>query len=160
VAEETLSGVLEVEHRDIDGGIEEYLSGIDTGTADTGALLRAIGALRRHIYLEEAFLFPPLKAAGMTMPIFVMEREHGELWDAMDALDAMIASESDASTMRNACRELLATLDGHNSKEEPVIYPQADARLEADATAKLHEFLENGIMPDGWRCAKAAPPAE
>ena len=58
--------------------------------------------------------------------------------------------------MRNACRELLATLDAHNAKEEPIIYPQADVALDPEASAKLHEFLDSGVMPEGWRCEKAA----
>ncbi len=90
------------------------------------------------------------------MPIFVMVREHGELWDAMDALDMQLSSNGDSETLQNACRELLAKLNSHNTKEEPVIYPQADAKLEHDAANKLRKFLANGSMPDGWRCTKAS----
>jgi iron-sulfur cluster repair protein YtfE (RIC family) len=121
----SLAQALEREHRDIDGGIEQYAASGPDG--DPAPLLRAMEGLRRHIYLEEEFLFPPLKAAGMTMPVFVMLREHGELWDAMDALDAQLASDAAPVVMQSACRELLAMLDNHNSKEEPIIYPQADA---------------------------------
>lgn len=156
MTEGTLAQALEREHRDIDGGIEEYTSGLIEGATDPGPLLRAMKGLRRHIYLEEEFLFPPLKANGLVMPIFVMLREHGELWNAMDALDALLASGADAATVQNACRELLAQLDSHNSKEEPIIYPQADAVLDSDGSARLHGFLDEGRMPDGWRCEKAA----
>ena len=156
MAAQTLSEALENEHRNIDGGIEQYTAGLSQGNSDPGPLVRAMNGLRRHIYLEETFLFPPLKAVGLTMPIFVMVREHGELWDAMDALDTLLASDSESETLQNACRELLAKLDNHNSKEEPVIYPQADTKLEPDAAAQLHEFLENGTMPEGWRCEKAS----
>ena len=155
MTEGTLSAALEREHREIDGGIEEYSSSLNHGDTDPEPLLRAIRGLRRHIYLEEEFLFPPLKATLM-MPIFVMLREHGELWGAMDALEALLASDTAAETLQNACRELLATLDAHNSKEEPIIYPQADVALDPDASAKLHEFLAHGTMPEDWRCEKAA----
>ena len=155
MTEDTLSAALEREHRDIDGGIEEYSTGLGHGDTNPEPLLRAIRGLRRHIYLEEEFLFPPLRVTLM-MPIFVMLREHGELWNAMDALEALLASEADTETLHNACRELLATLDGHNSKEEPIIYPQADVALNAEASEKLHEFLLNGTMPEGWVCEKAA----
>lgn len=156
MAEGTLARALEREHREIDGGIEEFTAALTGGDADPAPLVRAMNGLRRHIYLEEEFLFPPLKANGLVMPIFVMLREHGELWDAMDALDALLASGAEATTVQNACRELLARLDSHNSKEEPIIYPQADGVLEPDATARLHEFLDEGRMPEGWRCEKAA----
>ncbi|MBB5632092.1 hemerythrin-like domain-containing protein [Cryobacterium mesophilum] len=152
----SLAQALEREHREIDGGIEEYTKALSEGDADPAPLVRATNGLRRHIYLEEEFLFPPLKANGLVMPIFVMLREHGELWDAMDALGALLASGADAATVQNACRELLAQLDSHNSKEEPIIYPQADAVLDPDAAARLHEFLDEGRMPEGWRCEKAA----
>ncbi len=160
----TLSAALEREHHEIDGGIEEYVAGLGpssryarsgTGDVDPAPLLRAMAALRRHIYLEEEFIFPPLKDAGMMMPIFVMLREHGEIWDAMDGLDAMLASDADPEAQLQACRELLAQLESHNIKEEPVIYPQADAMLSAQATERLHAFLAEGRMPEGWRCEKA-----
>lgn len=155
MAEGALSEALEREHRDIDGGIEEYSAGLSHGDTDATPLLRAMRGLRRHIYLEEEFLFPPLKATLM-MPIFVMLREHGDLWDAMDGLDSLLASDADTDTLHNACRELLTKLDNHNSKEEPIIYPQADVALDTDAADRLRDFLERGTMPEGWRCEKAA----
>ena len=155
MTEGTLAQALEREHRQIDGGIEEYTKALNTGEGDPAPLVRAMDGLRRHIYLEEEFLFPPLKEAGMMMPIFVMLREHGELWDAMDALDALLAGETASDALQNACRELLAKLDSHNSKEEPIIYPQADVVLEAGASERLHAFLDEGRMPEGWRCEKA-----
>ena len=87
----TLATALEREHREIDGGIEAYTAGLATGTSDTGPLLRAMNGLRRHIYLEEEFLFPPLRAGGLMVQLFVMVREHGELWKTMEALDASLA---------------------------------------------------------------------
>lgn len=152
---ETLSAALEREHREIDGGIEEYADALAGGTSDPAPLLRAMAGLRRHIYLEEEFVFPPLKDAGMTMPVFVMLREHGELWDAMAGLDDLLAGETDADALGQACQDLLARLDTHNSKEEPIIYPQADAVLSAEATARLHDFLAEGKTPDGWQCQRA-----
>jgi hemerythrin-like domain-containing protein len=152
---ETLSAALEREHREIDGGIEEYAAGLGAGAADPGPLLRAMAGLRRHIYLEEEFIFPPLKEAGMMMPVFVMLREHGELWDAMSGLDDLLTADVDPGAIQDACRELLTRLDAHNSKEEPIIYPQADAQLSDDTTSRLHDFLAEGRMPDGWRCEQA-----
>lgn len=151
----TLGGALEREHREIDGGIEAFTAGLSGGGTDTEPLVHAMAGLRRHIYLEEEFLFPPLKAAGMTMPIFVMLREHGELWASMDALDALLADGADSEAMLDACRELLAQLERHNSKEEPIIYTQADSVLAAGAGAELAAFLDAGRMPQGWVCERA-----
>lgn len=150
-----LSTLLEREHEEIDGGIEEYADGLADGATDPAPLLRAMAALRRHIYLEEEFVFPPLQAAGMMMPIFVMLREHGAIWDAMAGLDTQLTSGADPAALGSACRVLLGQLDAHNAKEEPIIYPRADAELSDDATARLRAFLEQGATPEGWRCAKA-----
>ena len=80
-----------------------------------------------------------------------LEREHGELWDAMSDLDDPLTDEAEPATIEEACRKLLARLDAHNSKEEPIIYPQADAQLSDDAASRLHDFLADGLMPTGWR---------
>jgi iron-sulfur cluster repair protein YtfE (RIC family) len=111
-----------------------------------------VAALRRHIYLEEEFLFPPLRQAGLMAPIFVMLREHGELWRSMDQLDAALAAEESVGDL---CRELLRQLDAHNSKEEPIIYPQADAGLSPHAAEQLMDFLTAAHTPDGWVCQGA-----
>ena len=144
----TLGAALEREHREIDSGIETYLAQSD----DRNSLQRAMAGLRRHIYLEEAFLFPPLRAAGMFGPIMVMLREHGELWQTMDGLDAQLA---EGAAVEQTCRRLLELLARHNEKEEPIVYPQADGVLSEQDTADLHAFLESGETPPGWVCQAA-----
>lgn len=92
MAEGTLGAVLEREHREIDQAIESYISGSTAGENPAEPLVVAIRALRRHIYLEEAFLFPPLRDAGLIAPVFVMLREHGQMWKTMDALESTVRS--------------------------------------------------------------------
>ena len=62
--DKSLSAVLVHEHNEIDAGIEAFLEGLSLGETRMQELTRAVEALRRHIYLEEEFLFPPLRAAG------------------------------------------------------------------------------------------------
>ena len=150
-----LADALTREHHEIDEGIEAYLAGLDGGPVDTTALQRAMRALRRHIYLEERFLFPPLREAGMMMPILVMLKEHGELWRAMDALDDALATGADAAALREHCRGMLSLLESHNSKEEPIVYPRADADLADFQRVQLAQFLADGTFPDGWVCERA-----
>jgi hemerythrin-like domain-containing protein len=147
---EKLSAVLEREHREIDGGIEQFVAG-----SGVEPLRRSMAALRRHIYLEERYLFPPLREAGLMMPIMVMLREHGELWKAMDALEQSVADNSDATANLDQCRDLLALLDKHNTKEEPIIYPHADSDLDDYTATLLGDFVEEGRMPEGWVCEAA-----
>ncbi|HWC21518.1 MAG TPA: hemerythrin domain-containing protein [Flexivirga sp.] len=151
-----LAAALTREHREIDSGIEEFVAGADVGDVRDEPLRTAMSALRRHIYLEETFLFPPLRAAGLMMPIMVMLREHGALWNAMDGIDAALdTTTADRTAVLDQCRALLTLLDQHNSKEEPVIYPRADLDLGEDVHDDLADFLHAGRMPEGWACATA-----
>lgn len=90
-------------------------------------------ALRRHIYLEEEFLFPPLREAGLVAPIFVMLREHGELWDTLEAIEAQLRAGGGDGPLAASSETLLGQLERHNFKEESIVYPQADAVLTAGA---------------------------
>jgi regulator of cell morphogenesis and NO signaling len=152
---DTLGAALEREHREIDAGIEAFTSGLAAGESQTESLTRAMEGLRRHIYLEEEFLFPPLRAAGMMAPIFVMLREHGEMWKTLDKLDAELSRGTAGAAVAEVCRELEVQLETHNSKEEPILYPQADTVLTASASADLRAFLESGRTPEAWVCAGA-----
>jgi hemerythrin-like domain-containing protein len=151
---ETLTAALEREHHEIDGGIMAFRDSVALDEPRTEELSRAVAALRRHIYLEEKFLFPPLRAAGMLPPVLVMLREHGEIWRVLDALEAVdVATSPDAA--RERCDELLTLLTEHNAKEEPIIYPQGDHVLSEEAKQELHAFIDSGQMPEGWVCAQA-----
>jgi hemerythrin-like domain-containing protein len=152
---EPLSALLTREHRAIDAGIEAFMSGLDAGTARPESLHAALQTLRRHIYLEETLLFPPIRAGGMAMPVFVMLREHGALWRTMDELTDLIAADADPDVIRKTCRNLLEQLDQHNGKEEPVIYTHADAELPEPLEAEVAQFLADGQMPPGWVCGHA-----
>src|SRR5699024_8061481 len=130
----TLAAALEAEHRQIDAGIQAYAKGGDV--ADVRA---SVTALRRHIWIEEELIFPRLVERGLQMPVFVMEREHGELWNMMDELSRQL--DEDPATTTETCQQMLALLDAHNSKEEPILYPHIDEALGADEAQKLRAFM-------------------
>ena len=150
---ESLAAALEREHHEIDEGIEEFASGSPPG--DRGPLTRAIRALRRHIYLEEEFLFPPLRDAGLMAPVFVMLREHGQMWETLDTLERDLAAGAAGKTAVALCHQLTVQLQHHNMKEERILYPQADEVLTASASDRLRTFLDTGELPEGWICQKA-----
>ena len=154
--EATLLSALKREHHEIDQAVEAYLAALHDGRGGAHQHLgNAFAALRRHIYLEEEFLFPPLRTAGFVAPVFVMVREHGDLWRTMQEIDIQLSGEETAVEVPAACRLLLDQLERHNSKEEPILYPHADGVLGAAASAELKTFLEHGAMPDGWTHGKA-----
>lgn len=149
----SLAAALETEHQQIDAGIAAFAA----APGDLRPLARAISALRRHIYLEEEFLFPLLHEAepALTAPVLVMLREHAQIWDCLDALDQIAAADPGAA--RASLRPLTVQLLHHNLKEEKILYPRADVLLPAVAAARLREFLGTGQLPDGWVCIKARP---
>ncbi len=153
--EQTLAAALEREHREIDAGIQAFLASCENGAPESEPLLRAMDALRRHIYLEEAILFPPLRDAGLFAPILVMLREHGEIWSTMEDLATQLGVAHGGGPSAERCRTLLAQLEQHNLKEEAVIYPHADTALSTDLDAELHAFLATGRMPLGWVCEQS-----
>ncbi|UXY25323.1 hemerythrin domain-containing protein [Streptomyces sp. HUAS TT20] len=149
---ETVAEALEREHHEIDEGIETFTAAIAGGTPDAQPLTRAVAALRRHIYLEEEFLFPPLRAAGLVMPVFVMVREHGQMWKILDALDDELRDGTVRASVADLLRDLQEELTAHNSKEEQILYPQTEQVLTVEAKAELQELLEVGRTPEGWVC--------
>lgn len=141
------------EHHEIDAGIEEFVGGLGQGRVKREPLHRAFAALRRHIYLEEELLFPAVRRAGLLMPVLVMIREHGQVWRLMDELEEMLAGAApDLGKVRATCEQLLAELDSHNMKEEPVIYPHTATDLDEQETATLADFIATGATPPGWLC--------
>lgn len=151
---ETLAALLEEEHQQIDHGVAAFVSAGENEDR-TSLLLSAIQALRRHIYLEEAMVFPSLRAAGMVAPVFVMLREHEEIWRVLDELEAGVAANAGRPALLNLCSQLAEGLDSHNMKEEQILYPRTDAAMTEGATAELRTFLDSGELPPGWVCANA-----
>ena len=150
---ESLAAALQREHREIDEGIEAFTAEPASGTRDPAPLTAAIRALRRHIYLEEEFLFPQLRAAGLVGPVVLMLREHAQIWGTLDALELELRSGGGGTELA-LCRRLTVQLVHHNVNEEKLLYPQVDQVLGAPATAQLQAFLGSGELPEGWVCQR------
>lgn len=154
VSEHPVAQTLTAEHRDIDRAIEAFVADVQAGTMTPAAIGTTLDLLRRHIWLEEEILFPPIAQAGLAMPIHVMLMEHGELWGLMDTLQAQADAGDDG--ILATCESLLALLERHNMKEEPVIYGRIPADLEPEQLDALDEGLAAGsVMPSGWTCTRA-----
>lgn len=151
----TLSALMEREHHEVDDAIEDFAQGLRERDLRHKDLRRATDLLQRHIYIEEALIFPTLRAKGLLAPILVMEREHGEIWRTLDAINLEVGSGTAADSVPDRCRQLLHELDVHNAKEEPIIYPQADAQLTDEEKDAVRDFIRSGTMPADWVCAQA-----
>jgi regulator of cell morphogenesis and NO signaling len=152
---ESLGAALAREHREIDEGIEAFTADPRSAVRDRRPLAVAIRALRRHIYLEETLLFPPLYEAGLVAPVIVMLREHGQIWATLDALEGQLHTGAAEDVEPALCRQLSVQLLHHNLKEEKILYPQADQVLSTPITAHLRVCLDSGELPEGWVCQQA-----
>jgi iron-sulfur cluster repair protein YtfE (RIC family) len=158
MAEQSVAVVLEQEHREIDDGIAAFVTGLAVGERRVEPLRTAIEALRRHIYIEEEFLFPPLRAVGMMAPVFVMLREHGQVWDTLDELEVALADGSADVVLSRLGHQLVVQLQHHNLKEERILYPEADRVLAATPDTETGAAIMSAQLPPGWICDRAGGP--
>lgn len=145
----TPSQVLATQHRQIDAGVK---GGVD-GSGTPAALAAALTLLRAHLYVEEAVLFPPLVATGLTMPAFVMKREHGQMWPLIESLAKSCASGSAIADLHEPCRQLFQLLQMHNPKEEQIVYTAADRYAAQQGDGALVKAMAEARLPEGWVCA-------
>lgn len=145
------SKLLAVQHHQIDQGV----AGIVDGSGTPAALAAALKLLRQHLYVEEAALFPPLAKTGLTMPVFVMQREHGLMWPLITGLEAACAAGADRAALRTDADKLLMLLKMHNPKEEQIVYAAADRYEPAHPDASLVAAMAAARMPQDWVCANA-----
>lgn len=109
--------------------IEAALGGALAGDAECLRWLRA--TLERHLHIEEELVFPAyLAAGGRDAWIDGLKREHVFLRQYLRELD-------DARSRR----KFLRLLDGHDEKEERVIYPDVLARTGRHADVLLVRAL-------------------
>ncbi|WP_126446083.1 hemerythrin domain-containing protein [Sulfuricystis multivorans] len=110
------------------------------------ALSGFLAAMETHFAAEEETLFPAFEAAtGMSMgPTRVMRHEHAQMRELFKQMEAGCA-DRDAEAYASAADTLLVMLQQHNLKEENILYPMCDQRLDAEAAAlapTLRERLE------------------
>lgn len=67
-------------------------------------------------------MLPQLRDAGLFGPVMVMEREHGEIWAVLDALEAAITQGSARPDVTGDPAALTTLLANHNAKEEPIVH--------------------------------------
>ena len=105
--------------------IEAALGGALAGDATYDAWLRA--TLERHLHIEEDLLFPAyLAAGGREAWVTGLKLEHVWLRQYLGELDQPISR-----------RRFLRLLDGHDEKEERIIYPDLLAHVGAKGAALL-----------------------
>ncbi len=128
-------GLLEYLGRD-HAVIEAALAGALRGDAQRMLWLR--NALARHLFIEEQLLFPPyLAAGGREGWVRGLCNEHGHLRRDLARLDDAVAR-----------RRFLLLLDGHDEKEEQLVYPDILARTQARQARLAAEVMGLGLVAD------------
>jgi hypothetical protein len=114
--------------------IEAALGGALTGDSTYAGWLRT--TLERHLRIEEALVFPAYLAAdGRDAWVTGLLKEHAYLRQYLGELDQPLSR-----------RRFLRLLDGHDEKEERVIYPDVLAHVGARAT----ELLDAALAMPAW----------
>lgn len=154
----TLQAALEQDFPDIQRAISDFLVQRGGLMAASAALRRAMTTLRRHIYVEEEFLFPLLQDAEMAGPLYAMSGEHQDLWLAMDQMEQELRQEGSQEARKQACRILRAEVDRHVTNEDPIVFRYAEETLTSQEQADLRDFVENVTLPSEWRCREPRRP--
>lgn len=157
---QTVTTLLESEHRIIDEGFGVFRSGLATGVVAPSRFDEAARALRRHIFIEEELLFPELDARSFSGPIVVMVQEHGEIWRLLDVIQRRLEKGNyDVAALTDDIDALHNLLEAHDLKEEHVLYPTADELLgDQERLELLHALLEVNL-PEGWICKARRVPS-
>ncbi len=95
-----------------------------------GAAKLLAGVLISHAKLEDEVLFPRLDAGG---PVAVMRVEH----DQIDRLALDLCRAKDAQELRARLESLLSLVETHFAKEEQVLFPISERRLDAGEQERL-----------------------
>jgi hemerythrin-like domain-containing protein len=103
-----------------------------------------------HHGKEEEFLFPALEAAGVLReggPIGVMLGEHEQGRQLVARLKGFVAGyrsgdQQAGAGFQRVVKDYVALLNQHITKEDTVLFPMADARLDAKQDADLFEAFE------------------
>lgn len=144
--------LLTEQHHIIDAGIE----GLVDGSGSRQELADAIYLLRRHIYVEEEYLFPALaKKARFSMALAQMKYEHGDMWPHLEKAVALLQDNAPLDDLFEPAKELMELLQVHNLKEEEALYSTADLYVEDDNNPPLADLFESNDIPDGWQCLRA-----
>lgn len=140
--------VLERDHHEIDADFQRFREGLERGERLDEPFRSAAEALRHHIFVEEEALFPVLRVGGLVAPVFVMLREHAEIWQALDAIEA--EAGRDTTRALAAMATMVSVLGPHNSKEEQILYPASGQVLDPEDTEAVRLAFEQGKRPGGW----------
>ncbi len=144
--------LLAAQHRVMELGI----SGLVDGSGSRQELSEAVYLLRRHIYVEEAFLFPVIdQDQGRWMALAQMQSDHGAMWPHIESAITLLQANALLDNLVPAAQAMLKLLEGHDSREELAIYSVGDRYVTDANHPPLETLFATTEIPPGWRCLRA-----
>ena len=129
----TIKPVMERHHEHCDMLFADAEHAADEGDwqACGAQLARFIDAMETHFRAEEELLFPAFEqSTGMSGgPTEVMRTEHRQMRDLFASLTAAVATTS-GDDYFGASDTLAILMEQHNRKEEGILYPMCDDRID------------------------------
>lgn len=126
----SVGALLERDHERIDLLLTDFAGSLSNAAPDVETFTAAAHALRHHIYVEEEFHFPTVLEHGFEVQMLILIREHGQIWDALDKIETMLADPAvPLEHTMSAWRDFEFILAEHNRKEESLAYPAGDDLL-------------------------------
>ena len=111
--------LLEQDHREV----EELFSKAEstTGAARQQVVTKITSALTLHTEVEERFVYPAMRDAGLGDLVSEAEQEHAEVKELVAQLETMDATTDDVDTL---LAELKADVQHHVQEEETEAFPE------------------------------------
>jgi hemerythrin-like domain-containing protein len=129
------------DHRRLERALEAAVTHVNarqwTAAADAFATFRR--GIERHMEVEEQILFPAVENGAETPLTAILRKGHRDLRVFFDELDDALESR-DAEEFGRIAASMRALLERHDEKEEAELYPAAQARLGAGATAAVRRL--------------------
>lgn len=158
-AYDDLSMALEKQHGAVDCAIHRYAETMSKGgdLAEVAASEEQMCALfdvgRKHIYFEETYLFPSVRARGGEVFARLMNREHSRIWNMFDAVQKSqcVSSADPRGVKDDLLSQLLMSLVVHNHREEMALYYRLNLIMTKHQAGCARQALLDAAVPPGWR---------
>ncbi|HRK61471.1 MAG TPA: hemerythrin domain-containing protein [Candidatus Omnitrophota bacterium] len=141
----TITQYFEADHNRLDAIFHQFQKKKYESMAEAKPYFKSFNnGLKRHIVWEEDVLFPlfeeksGIKDGG---PTFVMREEHRRIGALLEGIHDKVRRGDSSSESEEEM--LLEILNGHNQKEEQVLYPTMDQLLTEKEVAGIFVAMEN-----------------
>ncbi len=132
---QTVFDFMSKDHDRLDGLFKEFQQAANSKPAEAKKLFSDFSSgLKRHIIWEEEILFPIFEErTGINEggPTEAMRHEHKQIKGFLEEIQGKLSAGEDSTSAEQG---LLNVLSEHNMKEEHILYPMIDEKLNEEET--------------------------